>query len=73
MQIGPEDLKRLDQLNAERGLVKGTWALLVDSPRETALAMVYSQQKGDRHPMHYFSTIEAASDYLGIDVSQFVD
>ena len=73
MEVTREELEALDQLNAERGLVTGMWALLVDSPNETALAMVYANVKKERHPMHYFSTVEAASEYLGIDVSPFVD
>ena len=73
MAVSREELEALDQLNAERRLVTGMWALLVDSPNETALAMVYANVKKERHPMHYFSTVEAASNYLGIDVSPFVD
>ena len=73
MKVSREELEALDHLNAERGIVTGRWALLVDSPNETALAMVYSSVKKERHPMHYFSTAEAASEYLGIDVSRLVD
>ena len=71
MQVSHEQIEALDRLNAERKIVTGAWALLVDSPRETALAMVYSNVKAGRHPMHYFSTIEAASEYLGVDVSPY--
>ncbi|OSM01515.1 hypothetical protein [Magnetofaba australis] len=72
MRISPADLKRIDKLNADRRIVTGRWALLVETPREAALAAQYEQVKDDKHPMNYFCTVAAASDYLGVDLSEYL-
>ncbi len=40
------------------------WALLIDSPRETALGMVYTRMKEQLHSYEIFSTREAALQWL---------
>jgi len=69
MMISQENLQELVAINEKTGMVQGRWVCLVDTPIETALAMDYQQQKSDTHEMHYVSTEEQASNYLGIDVS----
>ncbi|MEG3638273.1 hypothetical protein [Magnetococcus sp. PR-3] len=62
----------MDQLNKERTIVTGRWALLVFSPREAALTAHYEALKGNRHPMHNFSTLEAAEPFLNMDLSPYI-
>ena len=40
------------------------WAFLIDSPRETALGMVYTRLKEHVHEFEIFSTREAALEWL---------
>ena len=42
------------------------WAILVDSPMETSLSMLYSMGASQKHPIEIYSTVEAAEEYLGI-------
>nr|CRH07055.1 protein of unknown function [Candidatus Magnetococcus massalia] len=52
----------------EEAKISGRWALIVDSPRLTALAMVYGDENRDQHHLGLFVSTEAASDYLGLEV-----
>jgi len=69
MKLSPEEVEAIARLGEESGMTKGRWALLVDAPRETALAMVYGDVSGEMHEMRPFATEAAASAYLGLDVA----
>ena len=68
MQVSMENLQELVEINRENNLVSGRWVCLVDTPMETALAMLYKSEKSDSHPMEVYSSTDAASAYLQHDV-----
>ncbi|OSM01514.1 hypothetical protein [Magnetofaba australis] len=72
VRITTEGLQRIDQISAERLMPSGKWALLVNSPHEAALAAQYIHIKNDKHPLSYFNTVRAASEYLGVDLSEYL-
>jgi hypothetical protein len=70
MQVTIENLQELVEINREQHLVSGRWVCLVDTPTETALAMLYKNEKSDSHPMELFSSTQSASAYLQLDVEE---
>jgi len=46
--------------------LKIKWATLTESPYETAMSMIFGQKAQDLYGYKIFSTIDAASQYLGI-------
>ncbi|NEV60727.1 hypothetical protein [Thiorhodococcus minor] len=53
----------------EPGFTNGRWAVMVDKPMETASALVYSKEAGQRYPIEIVSTLAAAASFLGKDLS----
>lgn len=69
MDVSHEEILELVAINKEKQIVSGKWVCLVDTPVETANAMIYRNEKSDTHAMELFSTEVAAAEYLGIDVA----
>jgi hypothetical protein len=46
------------------------WATLTNGPYETAMAMIYELQAVEHYGYKIFSTIEAASEYLGTNITE---
>lgn len=71
-RLTPQQLDVILAFNSEAGL-SGHWVHLVDTPYETAIAMLY-QQKAIQlvHPVSVCSTTSAASGHLGLDVGPFL-
>lgn len=46
------------------------WATLTNGPYETAMAMIYELQAVEHYGYKIFSTLEAASEYLGINITE---
>lgn len=46
------------------------WATLTKGPYETAMAMIYELQAVEHYGYKIFATLEAASEYLGIDITE---
>lgn len=67
MKLTRSDMTRLIDYVTERRLILGRWAILVEDAKVTALSMIYGRES-DLHEMEVFSSEEAASDYLGLDV-----
>ncbi|MDM8538932.1 hypothetical protein QUF70_19425, partial [Desulfobacterales bacterium HSG17] len=61
--ICPEEMKKLADFVASKGLSKGKWAVLVSDPVPTALALIYEEVVSRQHPLGIFSTIKRASEY----------
>lgn len=59
-----ENTKALAQYMTKLNFTSARWALLVDSPLETCLSMLYANDASLKHPIKIFSTVEAAEDYL---------
>jgi len=66
--VSPDEVKKLAELVASKGLSKGKWAVLVDAPVPTALAVLYEEVVKKQHPLGIFSTIKRASEYLDQDI-----
>jgi hypothetical protein len=49
---------------------KGKWAFLIDEPRSTALVLVFGSARDPATPVRVFVTASAASEWLGIEVSE---
>lgn len=69
MQLSPEEIEKVAEFNRTHGMIEARWALLIDAPVASALAMIYGEETADLHEMAIFVTEEAASDYLGLDVA----
>jgi hypothetical protein len=54
-------------------LSSGRWAILTASPHETALSILYEQAASEQHAAQVFSTVQAASAYLEVDLSGVLD
>lgn len=50
----------------------GNWCLLVSTPIETAMAMIFANKAG-KNNIKVFSTVEAASEYLCKDLRPLLD
>nr|CRH06845.1 protein of unknown function [Candidatus Magnetococcus massalia] len=72
MLATPQEVAELDALNEEQQIVTGRWAVLVATPREAAMAAHYENLKGSKHPMRYFSTLQAAAEYLEFDLTGYL-
>jgi hypothetical protein len=66
--IRADKAKLLGSDMIERNFTKGKWAILVSTPIETALSLLYNQVATQQHPIESFSTVEAAASFLGKDL-----
>ena len=72
MNIAPSDLDSINQFNADNDLIKGRWSHIIHTPHETALTMVYEQKAKPKHGIQIFNTEQAASQYLGYDIREYL-
>jgi hypothetical protein len=70
--LSPDEVAAIAKFNQDHDLTAGKWALLVDTPMETALAMIYGREAEGHHEMRVFATEEAASVWLGFDVAELL-
>ena len=49
------------------------WAYLVTEPRSTAMTTYYGQLIEQKHPARVLYTVEAASDYIGVELSDLLE
>ena len=68
-----EKAKALAQYMAKLDFTSARWAILVVSPIETSLTMMYASNASRKHPINIFSTVEAAENYLGIPLSDVIN
>lgn len=68
MKLARGDMARLSDYVTERRLISGRWAILVEDAKVTALSMIYGRNADDVHELEVFSSEEAASAYLGVDI-----
>lgn len=66
------ELHRLSEGMAKSPLTVSSWCLLADSPAETAMALIFSHDLRDVHPVGVFCTIEAASEFVRRDLSRYL-
>jgi hypothetical protein len=66
------EIKGLAAYVVANHLSEGKWAVLVNEPTDTALAFVYAAEVSCQHPISIFYTIEAASNFLGNPLVEFL-
>ena len=69
MLLSPDEIEKIAEFNRVNDMIKGRWALLIHAPRGSALGMIYEEEAKSIHDVRIFVTEEAASDYLGFDIS----
>ena len=72
IQFGPEGVKAISDFSKGRTAMRGRWCLLADKPFETAMSAIFKSKVAEQQPLEVFSTIRAASDYLGIDLTDLL-
>ena len=73
MRMTADEAELLAEMAINHHLTRGRWAFLADTPAGTALAMIYSDRVQTLHESRHFSTTEAASEYLGIDLRPYLE
>ncbi|QTA79866.1 Uncharacterized protein dnl_21480 [Desulfonema limicola] len=66
--ISPDEMRQLGEFVASKGLSKGKWAVVVNEPVPTALAVIYEETVKNQHPLGIFSTVKGGSEYLDLDL-----
>ena len=70
--LTPGEIRQISEFVHQQKFAKGRWCHIVDDPMNTALGTLYANLIKDEHPLKVFSTIEAASDYVMIDLSKYL-
>lgn len=53
--------------------VKGKWCCITDTPLQTAIALHYEVKNPGVHPFEVYSSEDAASSFLGVDVGRALE
>ena len=69
VEVAAEETRGLARQSLEQGVSRAPWVFLAETPINTALAMLYIDVLTSAHDSRICSTVEAASDYLGVDVA----
>jgi hypothetical protein len=72
IRMSPSEVRQVASMVQSTDTTRGRWAMLVDTPQVTALGTIYVEAIQGQHEETLFSTIEAASNYLEIDLSGIV-
>ena len=51
----------------------GTWCILCDEPNTTAYNMIFQSLLKSRHPVEIYSTVDAASKRLNMDLKEYLN
>jgi hypothetical protein len=70
--MSPEEVEQLAQRTTQLGFSSERWAYLTDSPLATALSILYREHIAEVHEGEVFSTVAAASEYLGINLHPYL-
>jgi len=68
-QTRAEKAEELARFMVSSRLSTGRWAVLVTGPIATALTVLYQNIAATQHPIGVFSTLKAAGEFLGQDLS----
>ena len=72
IQFSPAELKRFTDLTQTKQVALGTWCMLVSGTQQTAMVTLFKHQVEAQHPIELFSTLKAASAFIGTDLSKFL-
>lgn len=73
LQFSPAEASQIAKFVVDSDYTNARWVFLVSEPAATALSMVYQNIVQEKHEMFIVSTIEAASEYLDIDIQKIID
>ncbi|GAB6042122.1 hypothetical protein [Endothiovibrio diazotrophicus] len=68
-----DDMARIGEYITHHQLIFGRWAILVEDTKATALSMIYGRHTGEVHEAEVFSSDEAASAYLGVEITPLLE
>ncbi len=71
LDITVEEVEGLGEIGAKNS--KARWAVMVDDPKNTAFSLLYSDVVNKSHPMAIMSYDKAASEYLDIFVTPYLN
>jgi len=72
LDLTQEEVAQIAQFVQQQRFAKGLWCHIVHDHRSTALGMVYEQLISDEHPLQVFSTVKAASGFMGVNLSRYL-
>lgn len=68
----PEQAAEMARFVVNSNYSNAVWVFLVTKPVATALSVVYQDIVSEQHEMFVASTLEAASEYLGLDLQKII-
>jgi len=73
LDISPEQVTEMAKFVVDSNYSRARWVFLVSEPTATAFSLVYQDIVAEQHAMFVASTIEAASEYLGLDLEKIIE
>jgi len=73
LAMTPEQASQMARFVVDSNYSRARWVFLVSEPTATALSMVYQDIVSEQHPIFVASTLEAASEYLGLDLEKIIE
>lgn len=70
--LSREEVVRLSNYSKDQQFSHAQWVALVDSPLLTARSFIYSQIISPQHPLEVCTTLDRASEILGIPLDPYV-
>ena len=72
LKITTEQVVEMGRFVVDSNYSKARWVFLVSEPIETAFSVVYQDIVSPQHAIFVASTLEAASEYLGLDLEKII-
>ena len=73
MDLSPKQAIAMARFVVETDYSRARWVFIVSEPEATAISMVYGDIVMEKHELFVVSTLEAASEYLGIDIKKIIE
>ena len=70
--MNPEQSAKMARFVIDSDYSRARWVLLVSEPAATALSLVYQDIVVEQHAIFVASTMEAASEYLRLDLDKII-
>lgn len=72
LDFTPGQAAMLARFVVDSDFTRSRWVLLVSEPLATALSLVYQDVVIEQHELFVVSTLDAASEYLGLDLKSII-
>ena len=73
LNMTPKQAIQIASFVVESDYSRARWVFLASEPAATALSMVYHDIVIKKHEIFVVSTLEAASEYLGLDINSIIE